>query len=519
MQPPPHGTRTISQADFGRMKIIGDLPAAQHSNEDLVALAAAMISSDGEKDGSDDEENPFVPAGYTYLGQFIDHDLTFDTVSNFGKPETFAGATNMRTPRFDLDNVYGRGPDDQPYLYQDSGNGRLLLGEVLDNGVPDVMRNLEGRAIIGDPRNDENAIVTQIQSAFIRFHNSMVDRAGRLTPPKSGRDAFEWARMQTRHHYQRIILDDYMPRIIRPDTVTTSSLFSDLQAGRRPSSLLLYDLSIDPYMPLEFAVAAYRFGHSMIRPGYRLNNALGSSVIPTFSGEADGLRGFQRLAKDRGIDWELFFSADLKAGEPVDNGDGSVNNAKGTRRTQYAYKIDTMLVKPLGNLPEAVATMIRSLAERNLKRGLGFGLPSGQAVARAIGANVLEDRHIEVRAKDSFEGRKSIASIKPAFAGNAPLWFYVLAEAERHVVVNTAPEGTLDPITLGTRLGPVGGAIVAETFVGLMLKDSDSVLNLPDGVPFTSVNGKSTFSMVELLQIGSPASALVADAGEQSKAA
>lgn len=499
MQPPPHGTRTISQADFGRMKIIGDLPAAEHSHEDLENLAAAMISDDGETDGADDEENPFVPAGYTYLGQFIDHDLTFDTQSNFADPSTFATASNMRTPRLDLDNVYGRGPDDQPYLYEDSGSGKLLLGAKLDNGVRDVQRNQDGRAIIGDPRNDENAIVTQIQAAFIRFHNAMIDRAATLSPPKTGRDAFEWARMQTRHHYQRVVLDDYLPRFVRPDTSTVKGLFADLQAGRRPSSLLLYDLTVEPYMPLEFAVAAYRFGHSMIRPGYRLNNAPGSKVIPTFQGDAGGLRGFQPLARDRGIDWGLFFSADLAPGTPVDNGPTSSNNAKGLGRTQFAYKIDTMLVKPLGNLPDKVASIIASLAERNLKRGLGFGLPSGQAVARAIGAPVLEDNHIEVRSPSGFAGRTPIAKIAPAFAGNAPLWFYVLAEAERHVVVNTAPEGNLDPITLGTRLGAVGGAVVVETFVGLMLKDPDSVLNLAGG--FTSVNGRSTFSMVEFLKV------------------
>jgi hypothetical protein len=178
MQVPPHGTRTVSEADFARMKLLDRPAAASHSDADLTLLAAAMISpADPAKDGADDEENPFIPAGYTYLGQFVDHDLTFDTHSIFDDPKSLERASNMRTPRFDLDNVYGRGPDDQPYLFQDTFDGTMLLGDALENGVKDVQRNAEGRAIIGDPRNDENAVVVQLQSAFIRFHNRMVARA------------------------------------------------------------------------------------------------------------------------------------------------------------------------------------------------------------------------------------------------------------------------------------------------------------------------------------------------------
>ena len=513
MQAPVHGSRTISEADFGRLKVLGTLPAAHHSISDLRDLAEKMRSErDDPKDGPDDEENPFIPAGYTYLGQFVDHDLTFDTRSNFGDPASFEAASNLRTPRFDLDNVYGRGPDDQPYLYSDDDTGRLLLGENLENNVPDVMRNKDGRAIIGDPRNDENSIVVQIQSVFIRFHNKMLERGLQKFGPH-GRDAFRWARAETRRHYQRMLLDDFLPRIVDPTCSTVAPIFAALRAGGRPY-LRYYDLRTPPYMPLEFAVAAYRFGHSMIRPGYRMDfDAEDKKLFPIFAGPDGGLRGFKTLDPAKAINWHLFFNA-APAGTMIPNGDNDPNNAPpagaavNKKRTQLAYKIDTMLAAPITDLPAKIAPPPSSLAERNLRRGLGFGLPSGQAVAGVIGAKVLHDKELSVRGKKQAGGnsfadadRTPISKISPAFAGNAPLWFYILAEAEQSVLKAVRDNPKQDPDAVarktGTQLGEVGGAIVVETFVGLMLQDPESVLNSSSG--WQSINKKPTFSMAEML--------------------
>jgi len=464
MQVPAHGTRTVSEADFGRLKLLDELAASAHSDADLAALAAAMISPDGPKDGVDDEENPFVPAGYTYFGQFVDHDLTFDTHSVFDDPKSLERASNLRTPRLDLDNVYGRGPDDQPYLFQDSFDGTLLLGEALDNGMPDGQRNAEGRAIIGDPRNDENSIVVQLQSAFIRFHNRMVERA--VASGLSGRDSFLWAQTQTRQHYQRIVLDDFLPRIMDPTSSTVAPIFSALAAGK-PPKLRLYDLDHEPYMPIEFSVAAYRFGHSMVRPGYRLSAAAGDTPLDApdnqrlfaiFDGPDGGLRGFQRLAKNKGIDWNLFFAKGLAAGQRLDNAAASANNAKGVSRTQLAYKIDTMLVLPLGDLPHAVAFNPSSLALRNLMRGRDFGLPSGQDAAQRIGAPVLPEAALSVRLDpDDFSKRRPISDISHHFEHDAPLWFYILAEAEQEVFKAIQANPATEPTSLGARLGPLAG--------------------------------------------------------------
>jgi hypothetical protein len=195
-------------ARFGRM--FADLPAATFGKtegevfKNLEFLAAKMVASfDAPKDGPDDEESG-IPSLYTYLGQFIDHDLTFDPDGSFQKQKDPNATEDFRTPAFDLDNIYGRGPGDQPYLY-DEDDKHFLLGDPLMMGTPgarDLQRNGSGRALIGDPRNDENAIVSQLQGLFLRFHNQDLDaatRAGRRTDCRGG---VPWAGFQRKGSVQ-----------------------------------------------------------------------------------------------------------------------------------------------------------------------------------------------------------------------------------------------------------------------------------------------------------------------------
>jgi len=165
---------SLAQGRFGRM-FRNVSPASFGATEadniaNLSALADEMTSSfDAPKDGPDAEESG-IPALYTYLGQFIDHDITFDPVSVLTKAQDPDGLVDFRTPALDLDNVYGRGPSDQPYMYD--GNLKFLLGEPLNGaGVPDAfdLPRFAGRALIGDPRNDENSIVSQLQDCFSGF--------------------------------------------------------------------------------------------------------------------------------------------------------------------------------------------------------------------------------------------------------------------------------------------------------------------------------------------------------------
>src|SRR5947209_10455419 len=188
--------RALPPADFGQTD--------KESLANLKALATAMVSTeDAPKDGNDPEESG-IPALYTYLGQFIDHDITFDPVSTLVAHKDPDALTDFRTPAFDLDSVYGRGPSDQPYLYD--GALKFLLGDALNNGARDLPRNSAHprRALIGDPRNDENSIISQLQGLFLQFHNRTVDDHPGL--------AFPALQKIVRFHYQRTVLHHFLPR-------------------------------------------------------------------------------------------------------------------------------------------------------------------------------------------------------------------------------------------------------------------------------------------------------------------
>ena len=446
----------------------------QGSRDALMTLGARMTSDfDAPKDGVDAEESG-IPALYTYFGQFIDHDITFDPVSTLIRHSDPDGLTDFRTPALDLDNVYGRGPDDQPYLY-DNGP-KFLLGDLLDNGALDLPRNnaVPRRALIGDPRNDENSIVSQFHALLLRFHNRMVDENRGLR--------FEEIQRLVRFHYQYVILNDFLPRIVNAqvlESVKTDGAYD-------PGNVKFFHWHNQPFMPVEFSVAAYRLGHSMIRPGYRLND---NTLLPIFpvpdQGLPEGLTGFRAMNPAWGIDWGRLIDVDTRS-----FGTDDPDDPDSLRRLQFAYRLDTSLVEPLSGLPSSVAhDPPPSLAQRNLLRGFELNLPSGQAVAQAMGLAPLPDAQIVIgkAVDDPEEGDvlgpiDQIEGLEP-FVGNCPLWTYILAEAAQHTIKPTIPV-TEDMKITTPQLGPVGGRIVAEVFLGLLSGDNDSMLNLdPDWTP------------------------------------
>jgi hypothetical protein len=498
----PHGrgvrglTLSRSSISFGGAfgRIFRALPPAEFGANDaetqanLKVLGKAMVGTDDKpKDGPDPEESG-IPALFTYLGQFVDHDLTFDPASSLQQQNDPDGLVDYRTPKFDLDNVYGRGPDDQPYLYdfsKGSDKAKFLMGTRL-KGAPaikppaqDLARSntQPARAIIGDPRNDENALVSQLQGLFLRFHNRLIDDLGMN---------FKDAQHSLRFHYQWMLINDFLPRLINKKTV--EDVFPHLASGKSiaddPPVLKFYHPKNEAFMPLEFSVAAYRFGHSMVRPGYRLND--GKTLLPIFGQDGPptrplSLRGFMAPDPNWALDWARFIDIEKRSNGTMLDDNGKVNGkdptaqqrADNKARLQLAYRIDTSIVFPLGDLPPDVADLIiPSLAERNLVRGWRLRLPNGQAVARAMGESVLDPILI-----GKFEDKEEVIDIKDlkddkgnavtAFIDNCPLWTYCLAETNNHTVPGLFGVKT-------KQLGPVGGRIVAETFAGLLTSDSQS---------------------------------------------
>lgn len=452
----------LAEGRFGAM--FKRLPAFAPSDDLLTGLATTMLEDQTRPDDEHLNTSPRLFAGFTFIGQFIDHDITFDNTPldlQLADPDA---RVNFRTPRYDLDPIYGRGPLNEPAFYDPVDPDKLLLLPNV-NGVEDVPRGDDGRAIIPEPRNDENLIIVQLHKAVARFHNRLVDhlRSQGMRPEW----VFEAARRLTRWHYQWAVIHDFLPRFVGDELVgPTGTVYREV-AGKPPViTLNLYKPTNKdgrPFMPVEFSVAAYRFGHSIIRPFYVINQAtLDRGGVPVFG--LDGgfnLNGGRPIPSDLVIEWKNILPVDpnFPARKP--------------------RKIDTKLSLPLTSLPGSVVPPpdpTIHLAVRNLLRGKRVGLPSGQKVAKAMRASVLSNATLGL-------------SSDPGWGGEAPLWFYILREAE------LPPSNT-------ERLGQVGGRIIAEVLVGLLQRDPNSYLFLDPAwkpaPPIAPVAGQFTF--VDLLR-------------------
>ncbi len=294
-----------------------------------------------------------------------------------------------------------------------------------------------------------------------------------------------------RWHYQWVVVRDFLPRIVSAPVLDALKTDGNYDHAK----LKFFHWKNEPFMPVEFSVAGYRLGHSMIRPGYRMNDD-DATLLPIFplppgkipgappAGLPDGLAGFQAMAKNRGIDWGRFIDleGDIRAygGDP-DNVNPPTTDMK--RRLQLAYRIDTSVVTPLSVLPSSVASdPPPSLPQRNLIRAFELGLPSGQDVARAMGVTPLLDSEILIgKAVDDPSGDDVVGKLSDlpdlsVFFGKCPLWTYILAEAARTQTTVNIPVTGGKKITT-PQLGPVGGRIVAEVFLGMLFGDNNSFLS------------------------------------------
>ncbi len=399
-----------------------------------------------------------IPAGYTYFGQFVDHDITLDVSSSLDAATDANTINNMRSAALDLDSLYGGGPGLDPFMYAfptgllpataiklrlGGPNLQSGPGGPSSNGTPsgmtiktdwDVPRLApDNTAVIGDPRNDENLIVSQFHHAMIRFHNAVIDLMVVAFPSSPGVDLFAEAKKIVTHHYQFAVVNDFLKRVCGAAAVGNAlgSVVAPIGSAFR--------------MPVEFSVAAYRFGHSMIRDRYWLNFNFTNQPL------SDAFAFIRNPHLPARSNWLIDFNAFFDTGIPV-----PVNNK--------ARKIDSFLANGLESLP-GFTGMMAVLAARNLRRGLALGLPSGQAMATVFGITPLTSAQLtsglpvaEVALLNSNGG---------VLLTKTPLWYYILREAA--VVEN------------GDRLGPLGAKIVADTFVRMLKRDATSYLNVAGG--------------------------------------
>jgi heme peroxidase len=512
-QPAARQPRTEEELRRFRFSRLGP-EGRPHDEPTRVALTGAITAEGQQPDAT-------VPAGFTYLGQFIDHDLTMDrTDAQLGEDVNLDELVQGRSPALDLDSVYGRGPGDRDdrVFYQRDGV-QLKIGRTSATTFPDERVNveLEGfdlprvggsagthadrrKPLIPDLRNDENLAVAQTHLAFIRFHNRVA--AELALRGLSGDRLFTAARDEVVRHYQWMLRTDFLPRIV--DSAIVADVFAH---GRRFFEAPGHGrghFGQPPTMPLEFAVAAYRLGHSMVRDRYQWNRVFNGQGGPggaatllqlfTFTGVAGNFQPgsdvpalddpnsgtVDTLPTNWIVDFRRLYDF-TEAGRP--------DLAPPANGGNVAKRIDSLLVDPLTQLPAGtfggrgaeIPPVQRNLAFRNLTRANMVRLASGQQMAKLLRATPLTEAQI-------LEGNQGAvltglsAEQKAAVSANTPLWLYILREAEWG----------------GGRLGAVGGRIVAEVFHRAMEGSRTSIVRDPSWRP-TLGPDRRTFRMTDLL--------------------
>jgi len=458
------------------------LPPADNSK--LVELGLAMESEDPD-DGADPLAaiNNQLPAGYTFLGQFITHDITLAQTDS--QPPTIASLASIksaRSPYLDLDSLYGTGPGGDADLYLDGVRFKIgSTNPTLGAGAPSVYpndlprnapdSNAAGQAIVADSRNDDNLGTAQLTVAFLQFHNNVADK---LKSKYSGSALFDHTKRVVTQHYQWIVLHDFLPKIadqgVLADVLNGNSYFK-LPQGQTP------------YVPAEFAFAAFRLGHVMLRTKYEWNKLVASDApqgaadlfdlfsFTGFGGMSDAIT--KLLPSNWVIDWTRFFDF---------SGRAVANNP----RFNYAKKFDTTLSKALTRLftlfLPSLPEEYRSLAVLDLVRGASIGIPSAQEVAARYGTkfsvklldqtDIVADPYTQLLTAGGFDKA-------------TPLWFYILREAEK--------------VNGGTKLGPMGSRIVVETLVELIKASDPSVMSSEDWELDLRDKTSNRFEMADLL--------------------
>jgi hypothetical protein len=501
------------------------LPAFHYSDQASADLAATMLNPNPDQPGTDQgtpDDNPNLPSEYTYLGQFIDHNLDFDQTPSPTANVDPNTLTNFESFRFDLNNVFGGGPQVDPQLYAADGKHLLVSGTLGtpnadgfptvtgNNGVFDLARDpTTGQAILVEPRDDENQILSQISAAFVAFYNDFVDKGM----------GYQQARQLTENYYQEIVLTDVLPAFVGQSTIDQYLHFgfdgrAEVNTPNFPNA---------NFTPIEFSVGAYRFGHSLVRNNYHINDILPppgpdfDDNVPIFNdatfqtGDLTGGAPLQGPAADAAgnceggatqstmlcllptnhqIEWKYFVPelnkdtalspANCVAGGGALNAQGNctdpgINFARATQTTisPALFNLPAFTIPGCADAADPICNGSADLISRDFARGQFDGLASGQDIARALGCPVIP-----------------AASINPTsdevFNQGTPLLYYVLAEAQQS----------------GQTLGCVGRKIVAQTFIRVLWDTPNSILHndfQPDPSLVKLAPETPTFSFGDLL--------------------
>lgn len=445
-------------------RLIPTLSALNVSQLDLELLAKTMLdpTKRGPLDGSK------LPAGLTYLGQFIDHDLTLEQTSVFGTQPDITTLPNTRTSWFDLDNVYGLNNE---FL---NAQGLFDIGSN-SSGDDDLPRDpITQIAIISDPRDEENLIISQIQLLFLKFHNKVFADIKLANKLLTITELVARAKQVVTLHYQYIVVNDFLANMC-------GKFFSRLFDSNGNPIISQEIKAISPSLSIEFSGAIYRYGHSLVRDAYYLNANF--DVFPIFSPDLPNplvtipdLRGFRPIPPNQVIDWSMFFP---------------MPKSKGFQVTEH---MDIFITEALYNLPFSVASNPPPILPlRNLMRGQTYGLPSGQDLSRAFGideAEVLSSSKgnlVFQSLNTPLVTQSDLIHLTTVFGEQTPLFYYVLKD--NHVNGN------------GVHLGALPSKLIGETFLNLLVSSPTSYLS----TGWTPTVGQfgcvipNTYTMTELI--------------------
>ncbi|MBI5321808.1 hypothetical protein [Bradyrhizobium sp.] len=429
-------------------------------------------------------ENPAIPSGYTYLLQFIAHDLVSSAIPLSVAGRLGAGTSNARRAPLVLEGLYGSGPVSSPHLYAldapgDDRRTKLRLGRMRWKETPrtagcpfrDIARaqaeNVTGidrgiagqrpaltEALVADARNDDHAIISQLTAMFALLHNGLVDlvRRGEPVSHASARFGaayrrFLCARDALTSIYHNVIRKDAMRRVLHP-AIHAAYSGSDPRFMDQPAAG-------EWRIPFEFSHGAFRFGHAMVRPEYRINDLSEHDLNNTLEKNSINEPVNMPLDETWMVQWSRFFEID-----------GS--------RPNLSRRIGPYLSDGLGNdhiFPSFDATERVGLLYRDLLGASLAGMWSVDALIAEIAARrpdfIALSRLLGDRAWRVGQLREWLSSASAAYGGltaediealsnDPPLPFFVLFEAMQQ------------PEARGFHLGPLGSIVVAEVIFGAL---------------------------------------------------